>query len=511
MFTKFVVSVASVSSTRARPRPGRPPSSIAPGSLGAGGARGDRSRAASSTRSSAPARGTRRSRCRAPTACSANSRRTSGSTTPDSRSRRRGRATSSSAPAARPVRGRRAQARDRSARPRRSASAAPRCGRRARPREDRARRPPWRATPSPTAHAFAICGGPIHAAATRAHADAAITLLSAIHAKFVTYSTTATSAGAGDPERRPCRDDRRHAQPRPERRQRRDQRRAGHAADADQGHRRAPDRTTPARLAPTWNVVATMLAPTKIRNRSMQRLRLFGRSETGRMSAAFTRGQNTRRVEYPSTLSYEHGAGRTGRPRAHHCRHHAWALSDRAAGCLGPGASARRIPWLRRRRGGAARTHARGFRGADRWRLVSIQGLHRFYQRRADEVVASWMTRQDRELAIADNLAYVAAVIDAGRRRASGRPAARLHRIFAGRGDGFPRRRGVGAPHRRASSRSAATCRPNSTRARSPACRARSSAAARATSGIQKRSRTRRSAPARRERPRHAGGVRRRP
>ena len=50
--------------------------------------------------------------------------------------------------------------------------------------------------------------------------------------------------------------------------------------------------------------------------------------------------------------------------------------------------------------------------GADRWRLVSIQGLHRFYQRRANVVVASWMTRQDRELAIADNLAYVAAVID---------------------------------------------------------------------------------------------------
>jgi predicted esterase len=51
--------------------------------------------------------------------------------------------------------------------------------------------------------------------------------------------------------------------------------------------------------------------------------------------------------------------------------------------------------------------------GADRWLLVSIQGLHRFYQRRANEVVASWMTRQDRELAIADNQAYVAAVIDA--------------------------------------------------------------------------------------------------
>jgi predicted esterase len=51
--------------------------------------------------------------------------------------------------------------------------------------------------------------------------------------------------------------------------------------------------------------------------------------------------------------------------------------------------------------------------GADRWLLVSIQGLHRFYQRRANEVVASWVTRQDRELAIGDNLAYVHAVLDA--------------------------------------------------------------------------------------------------
>jgi predicted esterase len=51
--------------------------------------------------------------------------------------------------------------------------------------------------------------------------------------------------------------------------------------------------------------------------------------------------------------------------------------------------------------------------GSDRWLLVSIQGLHRFYQRRANEVVASWMTRQDREHAIGDNLAYASAVIDA--------------------------------------------------------------------------------------------------
>ena len=58
--------------------------------------------------------------------------------------------------------------------------------------------------------------------------------------------------------------------------------------------------------------------------------------------------------------------------------------------------------------------------GADRWLLVSIQGLHRFYQRRANEVVASWMTRQDREHAIADNLAYASAVIDAVEREYPG-------------------------------------------------------------------------------------------
>ena len=43
--------------------------------------------------------------------------------------------------------------------------------------------------------------------------------------------------------------------------------------------------------------------------------------------------------------------------------------------------------------------------GSGRWLLVSIQGLHRFYQSRTRDVVASWMTRQDRELAMADNLA----------------------------------------------------------------------------------------------------------
>ena len=49
--------------------------------------------------------------------------------------------------------------------------------------------------------------------------------------------------------------------------------------------------------------------------------------------------------------------------------------------------------------------------GSDDWILVSIQGLYRFYERRTERVVASWMTRQDRELAIADNITYVSRVL----------------------------------------------------------------------------------------------------
>jgi predicted esterase len=48
--------------------------------------------------------------------------------------------------------------------------------------------------------------------------------------------------------------------------------------------------------------------------------------------------------------------------------------------------------------------------GSERWTIVSVQGLHCFYRRRTDEVVASWMTRQNRELAIRDNIAYVTGI-----------------------------------------------------------------------------------------------------
>jgi predicted esterase len=52
--------------------------------------------------------------------------------------------------------------------------------------------------------------------------------------------------------------------------------------------------------------------------------------------------------------------------------------------------------------------------GAAAWVLVSVMGLHRFYDR-AGHVVASWMTKADREQAVADNLAYVTNVVSAVR------------------------------------------------------------------------------------------------
>jgi predicted esterase len=48
--------------------------------------------------------------------------------------------------------------------------------------------------------------------------------------------------------------------------------------------------------------------------------------------------------------------------------------------------------------------------GAAGWALCAIQALHPFYNRQG-EVIASWMTRFDREQAIADNVAYVASVL----------------------------------------------------------------------------------------------------
>ena len=62
--------------------------------------------------------------------------------------------------------------------------------------------------------------------------------------------------------------------------------------------------------------------------------------------------------------------------------------------------------------------------GSDRWQVIAVQALNRFYTRNDEKVVASWMTRQDRDLAIADNIAYVDRVVE---QAASNQPL-----VFAG-------------------------------------------------------------------------------
>lgn len=61
--------------------------------------------------------------------------------------------------------------------------------------------------------------------------------------------------------------------------------------------------------------------------------------------------------------------------------------------------------------------------GAGEWLLVAVQALHPFYARREGRVVASWMTRDDRDLAIADNLDYIGRVIGQVERAHRTRPA----------------------------------------------------------------------------------------
>ncbi|HEV7765993.1 MAG TPA: phospholipase [Thermoanaerobaculia bacterium] len=48
--------------------------------------------------------------------------------------------------------------------------------------------------------------------------------------------------------------------------------------------------------------------------------------------------------------------------------------------------------------------------GIGRWSVASVQALHPFYTR-SGSIVANWMTSQDRDLAIADNLAYIRRVL----------------------------------------------------------------------------------------------------
>jgi predicted esterase len=67
---------------------------------------------------------------------------------------------------------------------------------------------------------------------------------------------------------------------------------------------------------------------------------------------------------------------------------------------------------------------------------VSVEGLHRFYASRmgqapnAQEIVASWMTRRQRELMIADNVTYVNGVLGAIAEE-FGEPPATIHVGFS--------------------------------------------------------------------------------
>ena len=51
--------------------------------------------------------------------------------------------------------------------------------------------------------------------------------------------------------------------------------------------------------------------------------------------------------------------------------------------------------------------------GISLWNVVAVQALHPFYNTKTGEVVASWMTKLDRKVAIEDNVRYVASALEA--------------------------------------------------------------------------------------------------
>ncbi len=70
--------------------------------------------------------------------------------------------------------------------------------------------------------------------------------------------------------------------------------------------------------------------------------------------------------------------------------------------------------------------------GAAHWTRIAIQALNRFYIRGDQRVVSSWMTREDRELAIADNIAYVDKALDAILTSSRVAPGTQPALVFAG-------------------------------------------------------------------------------
>jgi predicted esterase len=84
--------------------------------------------------------------------------------------------------------------------------------------------------------------------------------------------------------------------------------------------------------------------------------------------------------------------------------------------------------------------------GIDGWHRCAVQALHPFYRVKTGEVVASWMTRFNRELAIADNVRYVAEAVARARREL----ATREPLVYVGysQGAAMAYRAAAGAGHR---------------------------------------------------------------
>ena len=119
----------------------------------------------------------------------------------------------------------------------------------------------------------------------------------------------------------------------------------------------------------------------------------------------------------------------------------------------------------------------RAIPGIGSWNIVSVQGLHQFYRRRTNDVVASWMTRQNRELAISDNIEYVSRVVRSVSEEFSAGPATVEVMLSEFAIDPSPESLPVAAMYRR-----------NSRRKRSHEFPPRFLAGGRVTNGIQQKS-----------------------
>jgi predicted esterase len=83
--------------------------------------------------------------------------------------------------------------------------------------------------------------------------------------------------------------------------------------------------------------------------------------------------------------------------------------------------------------------------GISAWHVVAVQALHPFYNAKTGEVVASWMTKQDRLLAIDDNIRYADRAIEAAKQEvATSRP---LVYLGFSQGTAMAYRAAVGTSH----------------------------------------------------------------